>query len=75
MCVARTFAETPDQSDFSLQSVTKQRDGHAVAAPEVAAALGVEPTRGLATAEVDQRGERYGPNSPQKIQPRPPGAC
>ncbi|MFZ0062683.1 MAG: HAD-IC family P-type ATPase [Pyrinomonadaceae bacterium] len=74
MCVARTFAETPDRSepaDFLMQSVTKHGDWHAVEAQEVAAALGVEPARGLATSEVDQRRERYGPNSLQKIQPRP----
>ena len=74
MCVARTFSETPDCSepaDFLMQSVTKHGDWHAVEAQEVAAALGVEPERGLATSEADQRRERYGPNSLQKIQPRP----
>lgn len=73
MCIARTFAEPSDRFEppFLMQGVTNQRDWHAVAAQEVAAALGVEPGCGLGLSEVNQRRRDYGPNSLQKIQPRP----
>lgn len=73
MCVARTFVEPSDRFEppILMQGVTNQRDWHAVEGQEVAAALGVEPARGLGLSEVDQRRRVYGSNSLQRIQPSP----
>ncbi|HEX4900189.1 MAG TPA: cation-transporting P-type ATPase, partial [Pyrinomonadaceae bacterium] len=54
-----------------MQNGTERRDWHAVEAPIVAADLGVKPASGLGLAEVAARRLRFGPNSLQKIQPRP----
>ncbi len=74
MCVAKTFPEPLDQTAVSggpVRGLTSGSDWHALDATAVVTKLGVDPARGLATAEVSRRRLRYGPNALQEIRPRP----
>lgn len=74
MCVARTFsdpsASTPPQTDSSLD-FSAHRGWHARDAKNVTDVLGVEPTVGLTTSQVNERQLRFGRNALQKVRPRP----
>ena len=74
MYVAQTFSEPFDQPAFpggSVPAVAGERNWHALEAAAVVTELAVDPARGLATSEVNQRHLRYGPNALQEIRPRP----
>lgn len=73
MCVAKTFSEPFDQASIPGGPVLRpsQSDWHALDVIAVVTKLGVDPARGLATAEVSRRRLRYGRNALQEIRPRP----
>jgi P-type Ca2+ transporter type 2C len=73
MCVARTFSDSFDQPAVPSESMSAALNGrmwHALDAAVVATKLGVDPARGLTTADINLRRLRYGSNALQEVRPR-----